>query len=140
MISIFLKRWLFKDIKNYIPMSQTRSYKNTNTQIHNYSIWRSARKTQHVVYFWKEHCSRISSESRTVVQGLVNVYELICHLAHVTCCILTQGRREGFKHPSHCVAGVVSTHDRMYPGLENLLFYCLVLCAMPFSVMIKSIG
>ena len=34
--------------------------KNTNTKIHKYSIWRSARKTQHVVYFWKENSSRIS--------------------------------------------------------------------------------
>ena len=33
---IFLKRVLFKGIKNYIPMSQTRKYKNTNTQIHKY--------------------------------------------------------------------------------------------------------
>ena len=32
----------------------------SNAQIHKYSIWRSARKTQHVVYFWKEDCSRIS--------------------------------------------------------------------------------
>ena len=30
---IFLKRGLFKDIKNDIPMCQTRKYKNTNTQI-----------------------------------------------------------------------------------------------------------
>ena len=35
-------------------------YKYTNTQIHKYSIWRSARKTQHVAYFWKEDCSRVS--------------------------------------------------------------------------------
>ena len=38
---------------------QPLKYKNTNTQIHKYSIRRSARKTQHVVYFWKEDCSRI---------------------------------------------------------------------------------
>ena len=57
---IFLKRGLLKDMKNYIPMCQTRKYRNTNTQIHKYSIWGSARKTQHVVYFWKEDCSRIS--------------------------------------------------------------------------------
>jgi len=31
-----------------------------NTQIHKYSIWRSARKTQHVVYFWREDCSTIT--------------------------------------------------------------------------------
>ena len=31
---IFLKRGLFKDIKNDIPMSQTYNYKNANTQIH----------------------------------------------------------------------------------------------------------
>ena len=30
---IFLKRGFFKDIKNDIPMCQTRKYKNTNTQI-----------------------------------------------------------------------------------------------------------
>ena len=58
--AIFLKIGLFKDIKNDIPVCQTHKYKNTNTQIHKYSIWRSARKTQHVVYFWKEDCSRIS--------------------------------------------------------------------------------
>ena len=34
---IFLKRRLFKDIKNYIPMCQTHKYKNTNTQIHKYT-------------------------------------------------------------------------------------------------------
>ena len=56
---IFLKRGLFKDIKNDIPMCRTHKYKNTKTQIHKYSIWRSARKTQHVVYYWKEDCSRI---------------------------------------------------------------------------------
>ena len=57
---IFLKEGLFKDIKNDIPMCQTRKYKNTNTQIHKYSIWQSARKTQRVAYFWKEDCSRVS--------------------------------------------------------------------------------
>ena len=36
--AIFLKRGLFKDIKNDISMCQTRKYKNTNTQIHKYSI------------------------------------------------------------------------------------------------------
>ena len=36
--SIFLKRGLFKDIKNYIPMCQTHKYKNTNTQIDKNSI------------------------------------------------------------------------------------------------------
>ena len=57
---IFLDRGLFKDIKNHIPMCWTHKYKNTNTQLHKYSIIRSARKTQHVVYFWKEDFSRIS--------------------------------------------------------------------------------
>ena len=32
---IFLKCGLFKDIKNYIPMSQTRKYKNTNSKYTN---------------------------------------------------------------------------------------------------------
>ena len=34
---IFLKRALFKDIKNDIPMCQTCKYKNTNTQIQKYT-------------------------------------------------------------------------------------------------------
>ena len=34
---IFLKRGLFKAIKNDIPMSQTCKYKNTNTQIYKYT-------------------------------------------------------------------------------------------------------
>ena len=62
---IFLKRGLFKDIKNDIPMSQIGEYKNTNLRLTN------AKKTQHVVYFWREDCSWIFSESRMVVQGLV---------------------------------------------------------------------
>ena len=35
---IFLKRGLFKGIKNDTPMGQMRKYINTNTQIHKYSI------------------------------------------------------------------------------------------------------
>ena len=57
---IFLKRGLFKGIKSDIPMCQTCKFQNTNTQIHKKSIWRSARKTQHVVYYSKEDCSRVS--------------------------------------------------------------------------------
>ena len=57
---IFLKGGLFKGFKNYISMCPTRKYKNANTQIHKYSIWQSARKTERVVYFWKDDCSRIS--------------------------------------------------------------------------------
>ena len=34
---IFLKRGLFKGIKDDIPMCQTRKYKNTNTQIYKYT-------------------------------------------------------------------------------------------------------
>ena len=35
---IFLKRGLFKDIKNDIPVCQTRKYKNTNTKYKNIQI------------------------------------------------------------------------------------------------------
>ena len=35
---IFLKRGLFKDIKNDIPMCQTHKYKNTNTKYRNTKI------------------------------------------------------------------------------------------------------
>ena len=34
---IFLKRGLFKDIKNDISINQTCKYKNTNMQIHKYT-------------------------------------------------------------------------------------------------------
>ena len=34
---IFLKRGLFKDIKNYIPTCRTHKYKKTNSQIHKYT-------------------------------------------------------------------------------------------------------
>ena len=34
---IFLKRGLFKDVKNDIPMCQKRKYKNTNTQMHKHT-------------------------------------------------------------------------------------------------------
>ena len=34
---IFLKRGLFKGIKNYIPICRTRKYTNTNTEIHKYT-------------------------------------------------------------------------------------------------------
>ena len=56
----FSESYWSKDIKTDITKCLMHKYTNTNTQIHKYSIWRSARKTQHVVYFWKEDCSRIS--------------------------------------------------------------------------------
>ena len=46
----FLKRALFKDIKNYTHISQTHKY------------------------FWRKYPPKISSESRTVVHGLVLTY------------------------------------------------------------------
>jgi len=49
------QKWHF-----HVSNMQIQKYEYTNTQIHKYSIWRSARKTQHVPYFWKEDCSRIS--------------------------------------------------------------------------------
>ena len=42
----------FKDIKIDITKCLIHKYTNTNTQIHKYSIWRSARKTINVAYFW----------------------------------------------------------------------------------------
>ena len=68
--------WCFRPYKPYIfwkllvpgyqnwyyqvSHTQIHKYKYTNTQIHKYSILQSARKTQHVVYFWKEDCSKMS--------------------------------------------------------------------------------
>ena len=43
------QKWYF-----LVPNAQIQKYKDTNTQIHKYSKWSIARKTQHVVYFWKE--------------------------------------------------------------------------------------
>ena len=58
---IFLKRGLFKDIKNDIPMCQTRKYKihihkYTNTQIQHIT---ECRKDPKNGIFLKEDCSRI---------------------------------------------------------------------------------
>ena len=68
--------WCFRPYKPYIfwklkvkgylnwysqvSHTQIHKHKYTKTQRHVYSIWQSARKTQHVLYFWKEACSRIS--------------------------------------------------------------------------------
>ena len=53
----------------------------TNTQI---QLWRSARKIQQLVYFWKENCSRItklySHESNTQIQRYKNTNTQIQHL------------------------------------------------------------
>ena len=52
--------WCFRPYKPYIfwkllVQGYQKLYSHVpNTQVHQYSIWRSARKTQHVVYFWKE--------------------------------------------------------------------------------------
>ena len=45
---------------SHVSNAQIQKYKYTNIQIHKYSIWQSARKTQRVAYFWKEDCSRVS--------------------------------------------------------------------------------
>ena len=59
---IFEKRIVQGYQKWYFHESNMRiqKYKYANTQIHKYIIWWGARKTQHVLYFWKEDCSRIS--------------------------------------------------------------------------------
>jgi len=67
--SIFLKKGLFKGIKNYIPMCQMRKCKV------------KCQKDPTCGIFWKGDFSRMSSESRTVVQGLV----LRCIWIYIEC-------------------------------------------------------
>ena len=50
----FSESYWSKDIKTNITKCLMHKYTNTNTQIHKYSIWRSARKTQHPVYSLKK--------------------------------------------------------------------------------------
>ena len=59
--AIFLKSQGSKDIKNDILDCQIHKYTNTNSQIHKYSLWWSARNTQHVLYFWKAKGPRTSN-------------------------------------------------------------------------------
>ena len=61
-LSFLVRRRLSRidDILTYLHSMILPSVSCTNTQIHKYSIWWSTRKTQYVVYFWKEDCSRIS--------------------------------------------------------------------------------
>ena len=54
---IFEKRIVQGYQKWYSHVSDAQIQK---IQIHKYSKWRNARKTQHVAYFWKEDCSRVS--------------------------------------------------------------------------------
>ena len=48
---IFLKRGLFKDITNDIPICQTGKYKNASTQIHKYRAYNEVKEKKHVAYF-----------------------------------------------------------------------------------------
>ena len=59
---IFEKRIFqgYLKLYSYLSNAQIHKYKYRNAQIHKYSIWWSTRKTQYVVYFWKEDCSRVS--------------------------------------------------------------------------------
>ena len=100
---IFSESSWSKDIKTDITKCLMHKYTNTNTQIHKYSIWRSARKTQHVVYFWKEDCSRISKiifpraeRTNTKIQiHIINASSVhhcsvfIAELSPVYCCLVS---------------------------------------------------
>ena len=48
---IFLKRGLFKDITNDIPICQTGKYKNASTQILKYRAYNEVTEKKHVAYF-----------------------------------------------------------------------------------------
>ena len=57
--------------KNHI-FSESSRFQNIKTDITTWQMRKCKMKcqTQYVVYFWKDNCSRISSESRTVIQAL----------------------------------------------------------------------
>ena len=93
---IFLKRGLSKDFKSYISMCKMHKYKN-KIKIHKYSIWRSARKTQHVVYFWKEDSVNhpriicVSSVHRQCIISASSGHHcsvFITQLSPVYCCLV----------------------------------------------------
>ena len=46
--------------KILFPCAERKNTKIQKYKIRKYSIWPSARKTQHVAYFWKKDCSRVS--------------------------------------------------------------------------------
>ena len=52
--------------------SESSRFQNIKTDITTWQMRKCKMKcqTQYVVYFWKDNCSRISSESRTVIQAL----------------------------------------------------------------------
>ena len=58
---IFLKRGLFKDVQNDIPMCQKRKYKNTTTQIHKYTntAYDKVPEKPTMWYIFEEDCSRM---------------------------------------------------------------------------------
>jgi len=60
---------------SHVSNAQIQKYKYTNTQIHKYSKWQSASKTQHVVYFWKEDWSGIPTMMLTCLKRTNTKYK-----------------------------------------------------------------
>ena len=58
---IMLYFWKVKGPRTSKMIFWTVRYTNTNSQIHIYSLWWSARNTQHVLYFWKAKGPRTSN-------------------------------------------------------------------------------
>ena len=84
-LAFFWPNWSRSDLPN--PNTNTQIHKHTNTQIHKYSILQSARKTHHVVYFWKEDCSRMSkmifpcvksANTKIQIQKYTNTQTMAC--------------------------------------------------------------
>merc|ERR1711989_119547 len=68
--SIFLKRGLFRGIKNDIHMCQTHKYKNTNTQIHKYTntAYDKVPDRPNMWYIFEKR----------IVQGYQKLYSYLC--------------------------------------------------------------
>ena len=66
---IFLKRGLFKGIKNYIPICQMQKYKNTNIQIHKYKNTQIHKYTNTAHYQVPERPNKWHIFEKRIVQG-----------------------------------------------------------------------
>ena len=76
MIYIYEKRNVegYQKWYSHASKAQIQKYKYTKTQIHKYSKWWIARKTQHDMYLWKEDCARISKIVLPCVKSLPAAY------------------------------------------------------------------
>ena len=100
---------------SHVSNAQIQKYKYTNTQIHKYSKWQSASKTQHVVYFWKEDWSGIPTMMLTCLKRTNTKYKYTNTQIH------KYSNWQSATKPQH----VVYFWKEDSSGVSNIIFSCV---------------